>query len=100
MYEAIIDAVVLDQLPVECRSINKKHYRWNHAIGLPNPNPVPTLHSLHQCINLYRQRNLTSSPFCAYQDKESSVSIEHLQEFAKIYLANRVFCQLLKGYAM
>jgi hypothetical protein len=24
---------------------------------------------------------------------------EHLQEFAKIYLANPVFCQLLKSYA-
>jgi hypothetical protein len=26
-------------------------------------------------------------------------SLEHLQEFAKIYLANPVFCQLLKSYA-
>jgi hypothetical protein len=25
--------------------------------------------------------------------------LEHLQEFAKIYLANLVFCQLLKSYA-
>jgi hypothetical protein len=25
--------------------------------------------------------------------------LEHLQEFAKIYLANPVFCQLLKSYA-
>jgi hypothetical protein len=26
-------------------------------------------------------------------------NLEHLQEFAKIYLANPVFCQLLKSYA-
>jgi hypothetical protein len=29
----------------------------------------------------------------------SQAFLEHLQEFAKIYLANPVFCQLLKNYA-
>jgi nucleoside 2-deoxyribosyltransferase len=28
-----------------------------------------------------------------------ALGVEHLQEFAKIYLANPVFCQLLKSYA-
>jgi hypothetical protein len=30
---------------------------------------------------------------------EMLLLIAHLQEFAKIYLANPVFCQLLKSYA-
>jgi hypothetical protein len=46
----------------------------------------------------YTQSTLLSS-YSIFSSPELFKDLEHLQEFAKIYLANPVFCQLLKSYA-
>jgi hypothetical protein len=47
--------------------------------------------------------SLGSKRFCyellCYKPIYHDMGLEHLQEFAKIYLANPMFCQLLKSYA-